>query len=116
MSISLKDLNEAQSEAVTSDSQHILILAGAGSGKTRTLTYRIGHLIHEQGVKPSDILAVTFTNKAAREMKERLEKIIKSNLSKLWIGTFHSMFARLLRTETKATSLKKNFTIYDTED
>ena len=116
MSISLKDLNEAQLEAVTSDSQHILILAGAGSGKTRTLTYRIGHLIHEQGVKPSDILAVTFTNKAAREMKERLEKIIKSNLSKLWIGTFHSMFARLLRTETKATSLKKNFTIYDTED
>lgn len=116
MSFVSKDLNSVQLEAVTSKKQHILILAGAGSGKTRTLTYRIAYLIHEKKVDPSHILAVTFTNKAAKEMKERVELLVKSNLSKLWIGTFHSMFARLLRIEAKALSYGSDFTIYDTDD
>ena len=116
MSFVSNDLNPVQLEAVTSKKQHILILAGAGSGKTRTLTYRIAYLIQEKKVDPSHILAVTFTNKAAKEMKERVELLVKGNLSKLWIGTFHSMFARLLRIEAKAMSYGSDFTIYDTDD
>jgi DNA helicase-2/ATP-dependent DNA helicase PcrA len=116
MSFTSKDLNSVQLEAVKSKNQHILILAGAGSGKTRTLTYRIAYLIHEKNVDPSNILAVTFTNKAAREMKERVEKLAKGNLAKLWIGTFHSMFARLLRMEAKALPYGSDFTIYDSDD
>ena len=116
MSFTSKDLNSVQLEAVKSKNQHILILAGAGSGKTRTLTYRIAYLLHEKNVDPSNILAVTFTNKAAREMKERVEKLAKGNLAKLWIGTFHSMFARLLRIESKALPYGSDFTIYDSDD
>jgi DNA helicase-2/ATP-dependent DNA helicase PcrA len=116
MSYTSKDLSSVQLEASKSKNQHILILAGAGSGKTRTLTYRIAYLIHEKKIDPSNILAVTFTNKAAREMKERVEKIAKGNLSKLWIGTFHSMFARLLRIESKSLPYGPDFTIYDTDD
>ncbi|TFH02956.1 MAG: hypothetical protein E4H13_00385 [Calditrichales bacterium] len=117
MSYSLKELNAVQLEAVQSTQPQILILAGAGSGKTRTLTYRIAQLIHENKVDPGNIIAMTFTNKAAREMKERVESLVHSDLSKLWIGTFHSMFARLLRTEAKNSNYYDgNFTIYDTDD
>jgi DNA helicase-2/ATP-dependent DNA helicase PcrA len=116
MTLSLKELNPVQLETVKSKNQHILILAGAGSGKTRTLTYRIAHLIQQQQVDPANILAVTFTNKAASEMKERVEKLVKNDLTKLWIGTFHSMFARLLRIEAPSLPFSVNFTIYDTDD
>jgi DNA helicase-2/ATP-dependent DNA helicase PcrA len=116
MSFSLKDLNPTQLEAVKCKDKHVLILAGAGSGKTRTLTYRIAHLIHNQKAKPASILAVTFTNKAAREMKERVANFVKTDLASLWIGTFHAMFARLLRMEAKALPYTTGFTIYDTDD
>jgi DNA helicase-2/ATP-dependent DNA helicase PcrA len=116
MSFSTKDLNKVQLEAVKSKDKHMLILAGAGSGKTRTLTYRIAYLMDHFKVKPSNILAVTFTNKAAREMKERVASQVKHDLSKMWIGTFHSMFARLLRMESKHLPYNENFTIYDTDD
>jgi len=116
MSSTSKDLSSVQLKAAKCKNQHILILAGAGSGKTRTLTHRIAFLIHEMKVDPSNILAVTFTNKAAREMKERIEKLVKGNLSKLWIGTFHSMLARLLRIESKVIPYGSEFTIYDTDD
>jgi DNA helicase-2/ATP-dependent DNA helicase PcrA len=116
MSFTTKDLSAVQLDAVKCKNQHVLILAGAGSGKTRTLTYRIAFLMHEMKVDPANILAVTFTNKAAREMKERVEKLVKGNLSKLWIGTFHSMFARLLRIESNVLPYGADFTIYDTDD
>jgi DNA helicase-2/ATP-dependent DNA helicase PcrA len=116
MKLDLNDLNEVQQQAVKTTNKHVLILAGAGSGKTRTLTYRIAYLIQGKKVKPENILAVTFTNKAAKEMRSRLDTLLKSDLSKLWIGTFHAMCARILRTETKASGLDKSFTIYDSED
>ena len=116
MKIDLNELNEVQKEAVTTSTKHVLILAGAGSGKTRTLTYRIAYLIQTKKVKPENVLAVTFTNKAAKEMKGRLETLLKSELTNLWIGTFHSMCARILRVETGSSGLNKAFTIYDTED
>lgn len=116
MSITLKELNPTQLEAVKGTDQHILILAGAGSGKTRTLTYRIAYLIQEKKVDPASILAVTFTNKAAREMKERVAELVKNDLTKIWLGTFHSMFARLLRIEVKNIPFDSDFTIYDTDD
>ncbi len=116
MSITEKDLNSIQLKAARSENPHILILAGAGSGKTRTITYRIAHLLNKKKVNPANILAVTFTNKAAREMKDRLQDLLKIDISKLWIGTFHSMFARILRIEGDKLSIKRNFTIYDTDD
>jgi DNA helicase II / ATP-dependent DNA helicase PcrA len=116
MNISEKDLNKEQLKAVKSENPHILILAGAGSGKTRTLTYRIAHLIKKKKVNPTNILAVTFTNKAAREMKERVHSALNIDISKMWIGTFHSMFARILRIETEHLDVERNFTIYDTDD
>ena len=116
MLLNLKDLNEVQAKAVTSDKKHILILAGAGSGKTRTLTYRIGYLIQKRKVDPGHVLAVTFTNKAAQEMRARLGALVKADFNKLWIGTFHSIFARILRTETDRLPYTREFTIYDTDD
>lgn len=116
MDVDLKRLNKQQKNAVISKSKKILILAGAGSGKTSTLTSRIAYLILKRGVKPNNILAVTFTNKAAREMKERLAQLIKGSLNQLWIGTFHSVFARILRIEADALNINSNFTIYDTDD
>lgn len=116
MDVDLKKLNEQQKKAVKSKSDKILILAGAGSGKTSTLTHRIGHLIKNNNVKPANILAVTFTNKAAKEMKQRLLVLLKSNLDYMWIGTFHSIFARILRIEASSLGISSDFTIYDSDD
>ncbi|MEE2931208.1 MAG: UvrD-helicase domain-containing protein [Bacteroidota bacterium] len=111
----LKDLNKQQLEAV----QHIdgasMIIAGAGSGKTRVLTYRIIHLLHN-GILPHNILALTFTNKAAKEMKNRINQMITPPVKSLWMGTFHSIFSRILRTEAEKIGYSNNFTIYDQED
>src|SRR5690554_7604611 len=94
----------------------MIVIAGAGSGKTRVLTYRIAYLM-SQGVDPFNILALTFTNKAAREMKGRISKIVGSSEAKnLWMGTFHSIFARILRSEADKLGYPSNFTIYDTQD
>ena len=92
-----------------------MVIAGPGSGKTRVLTYRISHLI-ETGVQPQQILALTFTNKAAREMKERISKVVGDRARQLWAGTFHSIFARILRVEATHIGYPSNFTIYDTAD
>ncbi len=112
----LKDLNDAQIAPVVHKDGPLIVIAGAGSGKTRVLTYRIAYLI-EQGVDPFEILALTFTNKAAREMKNRISILINSSEAKnLWMGTFHSVFARLLRNEADKLGFPSNFTIYDTQD
>lgn len=112
----LGELNDAQRSAVLHKDGPSMVIAGAGSGKTRVLTYRIAHLIHG-GVDPFNILALTFTNKAAREMKTRISKIVGDNQAKnLWMGTFHSVFAKLLRFEGHHLGFPSNFTIYDTQD
>ncbi len=111
-----KDLNEEQEKAVIHTTGPALVLAGAGSGKTRVITYRIAYILEQKDVKPYHILAVTFTNKAADEMKERLYKLVKGRVKGLWIGTFHSICARLLREFAPHTSYSKNFVIYDTQD
>lgn len=115
MSIDLNVLNPEQQKAVEEIEGPSMIIAGAGSGKTRVLTYKIAHLI-ESGVSPFEILALTFTNKAAREMKERVESLIKQNSDKLWMGTFHSILARILRFDGDKIGFTRNFTIYDTAD
>jgi len=112
----LKGLNDAQREAVLYTEGPLMIVAGAGSGKTKVLTTRIAHLM-AKGVDAFNILALTFTNKAAREMKERVEKILENNNARnLYIGTFHSVFARILRAEAPKLGFPNNFTIYDTDD
>jgi len=112
----LEELNDAQRSAVLHKDGPSMVIAGAGSGKTRVLTYRIAHLIHG-GVDPFHILALTFTNKAAREMKTRISKIVGDHQAKnLWMGTFHSVFAKLLRFEGHHLGFPSNFTIYDTQD
>ena len=109
-------LNKEQYEgAVTVDGQ-VLILAGAGSGKTRVLTYRMAHMIEDLGIKPWSILAITFTNKAAREMKERVEALVGEKANDMWISTFHSTCVRILRREIEKIGYKSSFTIYDTAD
>ncbi|MCQ2300315.1 MAG: UvrD-helicase domain-containing protein [Bacteroidales bacterium] len=115
MSEILSQLNEAQREAAACTEGPVMIIAGAGSGKTRTLTYRIAHLI-EKGVDPFNILALTFTNKAAGEMKERIIKLVGGDARNIWMGTFHSVFARILRAEAEKIGYIKTFTIYDTDD
>src|SRR6188508_2523745 len=109
----LAGLNPAQREAVLHFEGPMLVLAGAGSGKTRVLTTRIARLIEHHGVDPSRILAVTFTNKAAGEMRERIGRLLGEDPSGLWIGTFHSLCARLLRREADALGFTRQFTIYD---
>ncbi|MGZ5196743.1 MAG: ATP-dependent helicase, partial [Kaistella sp.] len=112
----LKGLNEAQYEAVTTLEGPLMVLAGAGSGKTRVLTMRIAHLITNL-VDPFNILSLTFTNKAAKEMKERIAKVVgQSEARSLWMGTFHSVFARILRSEAHYLGFPSNFTIYDSQD
>lgn len=111
----LDQLNEVQREAVIQTEGPVMIIAGAGSGKTRVLTYRIAHLI-EKGTDPFNILSLTFTNKAAREMKERISKVVGNEARNLWMGTFHSVFARILRMEADKINYPSNFTIYDTDD
>jgi DNA helicase II / ATP-dependent DNA helicase PcrA len=112
----LKELNEVQREAVKATEGAVMVIAGAGSGKTRVLTYKVAHLLNK-GVDPFNVLALTFTNKAAREMKERILKIVGSkDAMNVWMGTFHSIFARILRIEGHRLGYPSNFTIYDTDD
>ena len=113
----LKSLNTAQKKAVTHIDGPLLIVAGAGSGKTRVITSRISNLIKEKKAFPNQILAVTFTNKAAKEMQNRVSAILKTGANGLpWLGTFHSICAKLLRRHAPAVNLKSNFTIIDTDD
>ncbi len=109
-------LNPAQREAVEHVHGPLLVLAGAGSGKTRVLTMRIAALIDRHGVPPERIFAVTFTNKAAGEMKHRIGQLLNRDPSGLWIGTFHSLSARLLRREAELLGFSRQFTIYDEDD
>ena len=108
----LTNLNPAQREAVSWGNSPLLILAGAGSGKTRILTHRIAYLI-SQGAAPFQILGVTFTNKAAQEMKQRVAKLVRQEV---WVSTFHSTCLRILRMDGPAIELDRNFTIYDEHD
>jgi DNA helicase II / ATP-dependent DNA helicase PcrA len=112
----LADLNPAQREAVLATEGPVLVVAGAGSGKTRVLTHRIAHLITACGVKPQEILAITFTNKAAGEMKERLEGILGDVAQRMWVLTFHAACGRILRREAPRLGYRSNFTIYDQAD
>lgn len=111
----IEELNPPQREAVTYTNGPMLIIAGPGSGKTRVLTYRIAYLI-AHGAEPFNILALTFTNKAAREMRERIEKLVGPEARNLYMGTFHSVFAKILRVEAPKLGYPSNFTIYDTDD
>ena len=111
----LSQLNDSQRDAAACTEGPVMIIAGAGSGKTRTLTYRIAHLIN-LGIDPFNILALTFTNKAASEMKERIIKLVGSEARNIWMGTFHSVFARILRAEAQKIGYIQTFTIYDTDD
>ena len=112
----LHGLNDAQREAVQAVDGPVLVLAGAGSGKTRVLTRRIAYLLAECNVDPRGILAMTFTNKAAGEMRERVEDLLQISCKTMWIGTFHSLCARLLRPHAERVGLRSNFTIYDATD
>ncbi|MBT3545592.1 MAG: UvrD-helicase domain-containing protein [Saprospiraceae bacterium] len=111
----LDQLNDVQRMAVSTMDGPVMVIAGPGSGKTRVLTYRIAHLLNN-GVPPWQILTLTFTNKSAKEMKERIEKIVGSGANRVWAGTFHSIFARILRVEAHRIGYPNDFTIYDTDD
>src|SRR4051794_7612086 len=113
----LSGLNAPQREAVLTTEGPVLVLAGAGTGKTAALTARLAHLIATRRAWPSEILAVTFTNKAAREMKERVGRIVGDAVEGMpWLGTFHSVAARMLRRHAELVGLKSNYTILDTDD
>ena len=112
----LADLNQPQREAVLATEGPLLVIAGAGSGKTRVLTYRVAHLINAVGAKPNEILAITFTNKAAGEMRERLHRLLGQSGRGLWILTFHAACGRILRREAQRLGYRSNFTIYDQAD
>ena len=116
VSLLLDELNDKQREAVGAPMQNMLVLAGAGSGKTRVLVHRIAWLIEVEHVSPFGILAVTFTNKAAREMRGRVEKLMRNNLYNMWMGTFHGLAHRLLRLHYEEAKLPQNFTILDSDD
>lgn len=109
-------LNKEQYEAVTTVEGPLLILAGAGSGKTRVLTYRIAHMIKDLNIYPSKILAITFTNKAAGEMKDRIRKLVGDEVDSMWVSTFHSSCVRILRREIDKLGYNRNFAIYDSYD
>jgi DNA helicase-2/ATP-dependent DNA helicase PcrA len=112
----LDDLNPQQREAVTHAGSPLLVVAGAGSGKTRVLTRRIAYLLAERDVHPGQIMAITFTNKAAAEMKERVADLVGNRARVMWVSTFHSMCVRVLRRESKTLGLGSNFSIYDSDD
>ncbi len=112
----LKELNEQQHAAVTHTKGPLLIVAGAGSGKTRVLTYRIAYLLQQHHAMPQNILALTFTNKAAREMQDRIRNLIGEKATGLWMGTFHSIFSKILRFEADKIGYSSKFSIYDTSD
>ena len=112
----LNKLNNKQKEAVETLEGPVLVLAGAGTGKTRVLTTRLVHLLNKKKAKPWEILAVTFTNKAANEMKERIQRLLKIDIEKMWIGTFHSSGLRILRKHSELCSLKSDFSVIDTDD
>ncbi|HJR44302.1 MAG TPA: UvrD-helicase domain-containing protein [Actinomycetota bacterium] len=112
----LNDLNPVQREAVEHPGGPVLVVAGAGSGKTRVLTYRIAHLIRNNGISPFEIIAITFTNKAADEMKRRVEELVGSVARKMWVSTFHSACVRILRREAHHLGLRSSFSIYDASD
>lgn len=116
MPLDIDSLNDPQREAVLTTEGPLLVLAGAGSGKTRVLTYRIGHLVGDLNVHPWQILAITFTNKAAAEMRERLGNLVGPASRGMWVSTFHSMCVRMLRTDAERLGFSRNFTIYDTDD
>ena len=117
MPIDLNDLNPAQRKAVECTEGALLVLAGAGSGKTRVLTYRIAHLVEDLGVAPWQILAITFTNKAAAEMRERLGRLMGAGATKgMWVSTFHAMCVRMLRRDADRIGFTRDFTIYDDDD
>lgn len=112
----LQELNKEQYEAVVNTEGPELIIAGAGSGKTKVLTYKVAYLLNEKGIKPWNILAITFTNKAANEMKERIEKIVGQDSKDIWLGTFHSICVRILRKHIDKLGFSSNFLIFDTLD
>jgi DNA helicase-2/ATP-dependent DNA helicase PcrA len=112
----IDDLNDAQRDAVSADISNLLVLAGAGSGKTRVLVHRIAWLIEAEGLSPYSILAVTFTNKAAREMRGRIESLLNVNVHGMWVGTFHGLAHRLLRAHWQDAGLRENFQIMDSDD
>ena len=108
--------SDEQRHAIEQTEGPCMVLAGPGSGKTYVLTHRIAHLLQKPGIHPWNVLALTFTNKAAREMTSRIQQLVGDGASKLWIGTFHSLFARMLRIEADHIGLPRDFTIYDSED
>ncbi|MGM0396912.1 MAG: DNA helicase PcrA [Bacillota bacterium] len=112
----IKGLNDRQKEAVLHTEGPLLIMAGAGSGKTRVVTHKIAHMIDQKGVSPYEILAITFTNKAANEMKSRVAKLIAVDVDKMWMGTFHSICVRMLRRDIEKIGFDRNFSIYDRDD
>ena len=112
----LNGMNPRQSQAVTTTQGPLLLMAGAGSGKTRVLTHRVAYLIEECYVNPWNILAITFTNKAAREMKERIHQLLGDVAESVWISTFHSMCVRILRREVETIGYSRNFTILDSSE
>ena len=112
----LEKLNDKQKEAVETLDGPVLVLAGAGTGKTRVLTTRLAHLLNKKLARPWEILAVTFTNKAANEMKERVQNLLKIDIERMWIGTFHSTGLKILRRHAELCFLKKDFTVIDTDD
>src|ERR1700741_486880 len=116
MPLDLSHLNPEQREAATHFEGPLLVLAGAGSGKTRVLTHRIAYLVATGLAKPSEILAITFTNKAASEMRERVESLVGGVSRLMWVMTFHSACARILRREAERLGYKRSFTIYDEAD
>ena len=112
----IASLNDAQRNAVAAESGNMLVLAGAGSGKTRVLVHRIAWLIQTQGFSPWSILAVTFTNKAAREMRGRIEQMLHLPVQGMWVGTFHGLAHRLLKSHWREAGLPQNFQILDADD
>lgn len=112
----LEGLNTQQKQAVLQTEGALLVLAGAGSGKTRVLTHRIANLVTQKGIRPWNILAITFTNKAAREMKDRMEKLIGAEANNIWVGTFHATCVRILRRDIERLGYDKSFVIYDGDD